>query len=344
MTRKNRPVASGHSPAARGWNPLTSNRKTASWRERTAPRDQRPARPGCNPTARNKHPARCRDHPGRRGLHPGSHRNDPATARDIAAAPGLNAERRRSRAERRGMQERGRKNANDTAKMLNATAEIEFFPGAETGCPAENWKRTAESFSPPPDCSGRGESQVSKSAVSSNAAAIESQLKVNPFYISHMSEAEFCQLVSDATEYLRARIARAREEFGIGGFERYDYDLPTNRFWWSNGGVPQVEARIIIVGSISTTSNTWLWSWANSHFKDVFTPDIERVREYGVQHRIAPLINPQWPADEADGWEMTSISARLLESEAAYRSPSPNGALFLLLNDLKRLTPNERSA
>jgi len=155
-----------------------------------------------------------------------------------------------------------------------------------------------------------------------------------------MNEDEFRTLVFDATEFLRARIARAQEEFGIGRFERYDYDLPSNRFWWSQGGVPQVEARIIIVGSISTKSNTWLWSWANPHFDAVRTPEIERVREYGAGHDIPPLTEPKWPADETDGWEMTSISARLLESSAAYRSPSPTGALFLLLNDLKRLQPH----
>jgi hypothetical protein len=159
-----------------------------------------------------------------------------------------------------------------------------------------------------------------------------------------VNEADFRHLVRDATEFLQARIARAREEFGIGEFERYDYDLPSNRFWWSDAGVPQVEARIIIVGSISTASNTWLWSWANPHFDDVRTPEIERVREYGIEHGIAPLTERKWPADETDGWEMTSVSARLLESSAAYRSPSPTGGLFLLLNDLKRLNPNDRNA
>jgi len=159
-----------------------------------------------------------------------------------------------------------------------------------------------------------------------------------------MNEDEFRKLVGDATEFLRARIARAHEEFGIHDYERYNYDLYTNRFWWSQDGVPQVEARVIIVGSISTTSNAWLWSWGNPYFDDVRTPEIERVREYGAEHSISPLIDAKWPADEIDGWEMTSVSARVLESSAAYRSPDDDGALFLLLSDLKRLNPNERSA
>ena len=153
-----------------------------------------------------------------------------------------------------------------------------------------------------------------------------------------MNEGEFRELVSDASEYLRARIAQAREEFGIGDFDRYDYDLVTNRFWWSDAGVPKVGACIVIVGSISTVSDSWLWSWANSHFADIQTPSIERVREFGIQNGIPSLTEPKWTADEVDGWEMTAVSARLLESQAAYRSPAPTGALFLLLNDLKRVS------
>jgi hypothetical protein len=52
------------------------------------------------------------------------------------------------------------------------------------------------------------------------------------------------------------------------------------------------------------------------------------------------LTEGKWPAEETDGWEMTSVSARLLESSAAYRSPSATGALFLLLNDFKRTDPS----
>ena len=131
---------------------------------------------------------------------------------------------------------------------------------------------------------------------------------------AYMNETEFRQLVSESTEILRTRIAEAREHFDIGAFERYDYDLNSNLFWWSDAGVPKIEARIVIAGSVSTNSTTWLWSWANPHFDELRSPEIEFVRAYGVRHGIHQLTEPKWPADEIDGWEMTSIAARLLES------------------------------
>jgi hypothetical protein len=150
-----------------------------------------------------------------------------------------------------------------------------------------------------------------------------------------MSDDAFNEFVANAVEFLRERIAQARLAFGIGDSERYDYDLPSGRFWWSDAGVPQVEASVIVVGSISTRSNTWLWSWANTHFDDVRSPEIERVREYGLLHGFEPLTEAKWSGDERDGWEMTAVSAFLLDASAAYRSPSTNGALFLLLDHLK---------
>src|SRR5690606_4865162 len=103
------------------------------------------------------------------------------------------------------------------------------------------------------------------------------------------------------------RVNGAQEAFGIGQFERYDCDLPTGRFWWSDAGITKVEARLIIVGSISTESNTWLWGWANPHLDGVEMEDIERVKAFGEERGIEKLTERKWPADEIDGWEMTSV-------------------------------------
>jgi hypothetical protein len=150
-----------------------------------------------------------------------------------------------------------------------------------------------------------------------------------------MTNEAFQEFIAEATEYLKARVASAQQTFRIGQFERYDYDLPTARFWWSDAGITKVEARLIVVGSISTESNSWLWGWANPHLDGVEMEDIERVKAFGEEHGIERLIEHKWPADETDGWEMTSVAARLLEAESAYRSPSRSGFLYLLLTDLR---------
>lgn len=142
---------------------------------------------------------------------------------------------------------------------------------------------------------------------------------------------------SESTDYLKARIEHAKARFGIGDFSRYEYDLFRGEIWWGEVGAPNIRGRVTVVGSLSTKSGTWLWSWANPRFSDVPLGEIRNVREFGSKEAIAKLTDAKWNAEEVDGWEMTAIAARLLEAEGAYRSPSETGFLFLLYDRLEHI-------
>lgn len=157
-----------------------------------------------------------------------------------------------------------------------------------------------------------------------------------------MEYTEFESFIIQATGYLRSANRANDRLFGINDFARYEYDLFRNEIWWSNPDDPKVRAKVTIVGSISTKSDTWLWSWANPHFKDVEIGSIHAVRDFGEREGISKLIEEKWEADEVDGWEMTAVSARLLEAQGAYKSPNDNGALFLLYDGLEFIPEDEK--
>ena len=75
-----------------------------------------------------------------------------------------------------------------------------------------------------------------------------------------MNREEFEQFKHESFEYLKAQQGRLVSEFGLGGHERWDYDQDTGEFIFSDGGVPKVGADFQVVGSVSTISDTWLWS------------------------------------------------------------------------------------
>lgn len=156
-----------------------------------------------------------------------------------------------------------------------------------------------------------------------------------------MNYIEFEKLIEKSTEYLRACNETANRNFGIGDYARYEYDLFQNEIWWSAADGPKVRGKVTIVGSLSSKSGTWLWAWANSHFNDVEIGAIDKVRDFGDRQEITKLTEQKWEADEVDGWEMTSVSARLLESQGAYCSPSASGALFLLYDHLEFIPDDE---
>ncbi|MCI5064119.1 hypothetical protein MRY87_00185 [bacterium] len=103
---------------------------------------------------------------------------------------------------------------------------------------------------------------------------------------------------------------------------------------FSSGGVPKVIADIQFVGSVSSISKTWLWSWANSTVVDSVKDQISKVRHLGNSRDFWKLTKAKWQADEIDGWEMTSVAAFVLKAKGAYKSPDDNGAAFMVFTDI----------
>lgn len=151
-----------------------------------------------------------------------------------------------------------------------------------------------------------------------------------------MTEEEFHEFEHEAYEYLKARQDVLMSEYGMGAYERWDYYQETGEFVFSDGGVPKLVADFQVVGSVSTISNTWLWSWANPSVLERVKKDIHVVREFGERHELKELTEGKWEADEVDGWAMTNVTAKLLDAKGAYRCPDENGALFVVFTEVWR--------
>lgn len=125
------------------------------------------------------------------------------------------------------------------------------------------------------------------------------------------------------------------QEYNLGDHKRFNWDQESGSLIFSNDGDPAVIARVQFVGSVSTQSDTWLWSWANATVLDNVKNQMHRVREYGDTHGFPALTADQWSADEIDGWEMTSVTARILKAKGAYRTTSENGFTYMVITEIK---------
>jgi hypothetical protein len=139
-----------------------------------------------------------------------------------------------------------------------------------------------------------------------------------------------------ATEYLQRRQERLVADFQLGSWKRYEYDQDTGTLTFSSDGRVGVVADIHIVGSTSKSGGTWLWAWDNSTILDHVKHCLADVRAYGEAHGYSKLTTAKWPGDEHDGWEMTAASAFILRAEGAYRAPHESGALFMVLQKVRR--------
>ena len=150
-----------------------------------------------------------------------------------------------------------------------------------------------------------------------------------------MTEEEFGNFEHESAEYLKAQQDILRDEYGTESYERWDYYQETGEFVFSDNGIPKVIAHFQVVGSLSTVSNTWLWSWANPSILVPVKKDIAAVKQFGIEEGLRELTDEKWEADELDAWAMTNVSARILKARGAYRCPDDDGFLFVLFTDVQ---------
>jgi uncharacterized protein DUF6882 len=148
-------------------------------------------------------------------------------------------------------------------------------------------------------------------------------------------DAAFGRLMSEAVDDLKERQAQLYAQFKLDDYPRWDWNQEASQLVFSEGGLARVVAGIQFVGSVSTLSGTWRWSWANPSILECAKRRIREVRAYGVERHYLKLASASWVAEEVDGWEMTAIAARLIGAAGAYRTPADDGWSFLAITEAR---------
>lgn len=138
-------------------------------------------------------------------------------------------------------------------------------------------------------------------------------------------------LLHESIDYLNHKQDALVQEFKLDQHARFDWHQESGQLVFSNDGKPAVICDVVFVGSISTRGDTWLWSWANDSLVEGVKARMREVRTHGEEHRFSKLAGAFWPAKAEEGWEMTSIAARLLEAIGGYRSPDDDGFLYMVI-------------
>ncbi|WP_394848661.1 hypothetical protein LZC95_14530 [Pendulispora brunnea] len=141
--------------------------------------------------------------------------------------------------------------------------------------------------------------------------------------------------VTESSAWLGRRQDAMHAQFGIRDAKTWHYDQDTGLFTFTFADRPPVLADFEKVGSVSTRSNTWLWSWANESTEPRLTLGAQRARDFGRERDWLPLWLADYAADEVDGWEMSAIVARLTNAEGCYRAPSDWLYLYFTLRNLR---------
>jgi hypothetical protein len=128
------------------------------------------------------------------------------------------------------------------------------------------------------------------------------------------------------------------ETYRLDEWQRYDYDTNAGTLTFSDAAGPRVLADIQVIGTIG--DQDWLWGWANENWPPLSTDGMRPVRDFGAEHGIEELTTDYLESDDLPGlgWMLAAISARVLNAEGAYRAPSGEGAVYLLIRSIKSVS------
>jgi hypothetical protein len=150
--------------------------------------------------------------------------------------------------------------------------------------------------------------------------------------------AQYVELLTAAHAYTTQRQDVLRTEYGLASMPHAHLNEATQQLAFSDAsGTARVLARVQLVGAVNVKTRTWLWSWANPDVDPALCKDILEVHMLGETRGIEQLTTPFWEGDAVDGWEMTSISAYVLQARGAYRAATPSGFTYMVMTSLERL-------
>ena len=149
---------------------------------------------------------------------------------------------------------------------------------------------------------------------------------------------QYVELLTAAHAYTTQRQDVLRAEFGLASMPHAHLNESTGQLVFSDASVtPRILASVQVVGSVNTESRSWLWAWANPDVEPLLCKDILEVHMLGETRGIQQLTTPFWEGDAVDGWEMTSISAYVLQAAGAYRAATAQGFTYLVMTSVERI-------
>lgn len=98
----------------------------------------------------------------------------------------------------------------------------------------------------------------------------------------------------EAFDQLAAKNARLEQDFRLGHWMRYNYDLAAGKLIFSDKAGAKVISEIQIAGSTSAKAGNWLWAWANSNLPGDLLGDAKLVRAFGEKRACTTWPRLMW--------------------------------------------------
>jgi hypothetical protein len=101
-------------------------------------------------------------------------------------------------------------------------------------------------------------------------------------------------------------------------------NLDTGTIEFINPSGVRATAAVQVVGTYSTTEQTWLWAWGDGQFKPSTIQHAMRVLDYGKANGISDFTTSKQPADANKCWGFAAVACKLNHAQGVYTA-TPTG-------------------
>jgi hypothetical protein len=124
--------------------------------------------------------------------------------------------------------------------------------------------------------------------------------------------------------------------YGLGQFERYDLDSNNAELVFKNQGIVCVTAKIQILGTLSTSKNTWLWSWDNPSIPEHLKHQTPPLQEHFNDINFLPLAEDILEDNDQRIIEAMAIATHILQSKGVYKHYGDTHVIFMAIDEIQR--------
>ena len=130
-----------------------------------------------------------------------------------------------------------------------------------------------------------------------------------------MSSIDWSAWSREAVAEMQRRNESWKESFRLDN-SAYQWSLDPPTIWFSRN-TDYVIADLCFIGSVSNSTRTFLWSWANDQLPGNSITGIEAVREFGVEHDLPLLTTSEIEANRPEGLEIVAIAGRIQNASSS---------------------------
>jgi hypothetical protein len=157
-----------------------------------------------------------------------------------------------------------------------------------------------------------------------------------------MAGKTFDQFRDDCVEQISPLQEEFMKLYDINSYEQWFYDHGIGAFHFKADDGRNLYFKYVDVGSYSTKRNTWMWGWNNDSTPRHVSKALEKVRVFGAARHYTELTEGLLHGDEYTGWELTSVTAKVLSAIGMYRIPHEH--LYVYFAFTNELTQEEYDA